>query len=183
LARQGYRAIGVDLSGEAVRQARERVEEEGLDAQFYVMNAESLDFDDASFDFVCGRAILHHLNIEVAYAEIARVLKPDGRALFVEPLCHNPLINLYRRMTPALRTPDERPLRLEDIRKARQSFGRVSATFWDLFTIAAVPLRQAPGFERVLRTLAAFDEFALRRTRLRKFAWKVVIELSEPRPA
>lgn len=176
LARLGYEAIGIDLSDEAIRQARGREP----DAEFRVMNAEALEFEDDSFDLVCGKAILHHLDLDAAYAEVARVLKPEGRAVFLEPLGHNPLINLYRRATPSLRTEDEQPFRIEDIGKARTHFGHVSATFWDLFTLAGVPFRSAPGFERLQRALASLDALALQRTRLRKFAWKVLIELRNP---
>lgn len=177
LARRSYLVTAIDLSVEAVNQAREFVGTEKLEAEIHVMNAESLEFDDAAFDLVCGRAILHHLDLETAYAEIARVLKPDGRAVFLEPLAHNPFISLYRRLTPSLRTPDEQPLRLDDIRKATEYFGHVRATFWDFFVLAAVPFR---GSDRLVAVLAELDRRALRRTRLRRFAWKAVIECSKP---
>jgi SAM-dependent methyltransferase len=179
LAGRGYQVTGIDLSGEAVRQARARLG--GLDADVVVMNAEQLDFDDDTFDVVCGKGILHHLDLDQAYSEVSRVLKPDGRAVFVEPLGHNPAINLYRSLTPRLRTVDERPLRLNDVRMAGRYFDRVSARFYDLFTLAAVPFRNTAGFDRLLGTLARLDERALKRTRLRRLAWKVVLELHSPR--
>jgi SAM-dependent methyltransferase len=180
LARRGYDVTAIDLSVEAVRQARELVVREGLEAEIHVMNAESLEFDDAGFDLVCGRAILHHLDLETAYAEIARVLKPDGRAVFLEPLAHNPFINLYRRLTPSLRTSDEHPLRLDDIWKATEYFGHVRATFWDFFVLAGVPFRMRRGSDRLVAGLAELDRRALRRTRFRRFAWKAVIECDQP---
>jgi SAM-dependent methyltransferase len=180
LARRGYHVTAIDLSVEAVRQARELVGREGLEAEIHIMNAESLEFDDASFDLVCGRAILHHLELETAYAEIARVLKPNGRAVFLEPLAHNPFINLYRSLTPSLRTRDEQPLRLDDIRQATEYFDQVRATYWDLFVLAAVPFRSKLGAARLVRRLAELDRRALRRTRLRRFAWKAVIECDKP---
>jgi hypothetical protein len=48
-------------------------------------------------------------DLSLACSEIARVLRPGGPAIFVEPLGHNPLINAYRKRTPALRTVDEHP--------------------------------------------------------------------------
>jgi SAM-dependent methyltransferase len=45
--------------------------------------AESLPFADASFDLVLGHAVLHHLpDLERAFAEFHRVLRPGGRILF-----------------------------------------------------------------------------------------------------
>lgn len=61
-----------------------------------VANGEALPYADNSFDLVFGNAIIHHLDYDRALAEIARVLKPGGKAAFCEPFAHNPLINLYR---------------------------------------------------------------------------------------
>ena len=72
--------------------------------RFQVMNAEVLEFPDASFDLVFGVAILHHLDLDTACAEFLRVLRPSGTAVFLEPLGHNPFINLVRWATPAART-------------------------------------------------------------------------------
>ena len=44
-----------------------------------------------SFDLVCRSGILHHLDIGRAMSEVGRVLRPNGHAVFIEPLGHNPL--------------------------------------------------------------------------------------------
>jgi ubiquinone/menaquinone biosynthesis C-methylase UbiE len=81
------------------------------------IDCESLCFDNDSFDLVIGRAILHHLDLSRALPEIHRVLKKNGRGLFIEPLGMNPLINLYRKLTPQNHTPDEHPLKNADFQK------------------------------------------------------------------
>jgi ubiquinone/menaquinone biosynthesis C-methylase UbiE len=46
-------------------------------------DAESLPFADASFDLVLGHAILHHIpDLDRAFAEFHRVLRPGGRMIF-----------------------------------------------------------------------------------------------------
>jgi SAM-dependent methyltransferase len=46
-------------------------------------DAESLPFADESFDLVIGHAVLHHLpDLERAFTEFRRVLRPGGRILF-----------------------------------------------------------------------------------------------------
>ncbi|MGH3050815.1 MAG: class I SAM-dependent methyltransferase, partial [Gaiellaceae bacterium] len=46
-------------------------------------DAESLPFRDASFDLVLGHAVLHHLpDLDRAFAEFRRVLRPGGCILF-----------------------------------------------------------------------------------------------------
>ena len=83
--------------------------------QFLLMDAHKLQFEDESFDFVFGAAILHHLNMVTALNEIHRVLKPNGKILFVEPLDMNPVGKIVRSLTKKARTVAEQPLRVCDM--------------------------------------------------------------------
>lgn len=100
-------AWAIDISEVAIEQGRQRLANTTSKAHLAVMNAEAMNFENNRFDVVCGKGILHHLDLKKAYSEIARVLKPDGMALFLEPLGHNPIINLYRKFTPQMRSDDE----------------------------------------------------------------------------
>ena len=43
-------------------------------------DAESLPYDDDTFDLVVGHAVIHHIpDVELAFSEMLRVLKPGGR--------------------------------------------------------------------------------------------------------
>ncbi|MCC7410760.1 MAG: methyltransferase domain-containing protein [Gammaproteobacteria bacterium] len=73
---------GVDLSPEMIRYAREHYP----DAELLVGDAESIQFDDDTFDVVLCSGMLHHLpRIEAAMREIRRVLKPGGLLIAREP--------------------------------------------------------------------------------------------------
>jgi SAM-dependent methyltransferase len=185
LADRGARSvIGIDISPVAVERGNERIRGDGYDSVSYrVMDAEDMDFEDDCFDLVCGGAILHHLDLSRAYSELSRVLTPSGSAIFVEPLGHNPLINLFRNRTPELRTADEHPLLMADLRYAEEFFGTVRARFFHLSGLVAVPLRGYSGFPRIVAALDAFDRELFRLVPpARKHAWQVVIELTRPRP-
>jgi ubiquinone/menaquinone biosynthesis C-methylase UbiE len=55
----------------------------GLDVEGRVADAESLPYDDCSFDLVVGHAVLHHIpDVETAIREVLRVLRPGGRFVF-----------------------------------------------------------------------------------------------------
>ncbi len=184
LADRGARSVvGIDISPVAVERGNERVRENGYDSVSYrVMDAEDMDFEDDSFDLVCGGAILHHLDLSRAYSELSRVLRPSGTAIFVEPLGHNPLINRFRNRTPELRTADEHPLLMPDLKFAEEFFGTVRARFFHLTGLAAVPFRGAPGFRRMVAALDASDRALFRLLPpTRKLAWQVAIELRQPR--
>jgi SAM-dependent methyltransferase len=180
VAARGGRACGIDISPTAIAMAEQGAAERGVAerTRFVVMNAEALDFPSASFDRVCGSGILHHLNLDVAYAEIRRVLRPGGYAVFLEPLGHNPLINWYRRRTPHLRTEDEHPLMRHDLDAASACFTRVDARFFDLAALAAVPLRRSHLFGAAQKVTAAVDRVLLAPySPLRHLAWVVVLQL------
>ena len=184
IARAGGSVVGIDISDVAIAQARARARAQHVDARFEVMDAERLAFPSSSFDLICGRAILHHLDLARASAELARVLRPGGEAIFWEPLGHNPFINLYRRSTPAMRTVDEHPLLIGDLRAFRQHFSGVQTQYFTLCPLLAVPFRSLPGFGPLNSALEAMDRVAFRfMPALGKFAWQVVIVLSGPTPA
>jgi ubiquinone/menaquinone biosynthesis C-methylase UbiE len=55
----------------------------GVEVETVRAEAESLPFADASFDLVFGHAILHHIpNLERAFSEFMRVLRPGGTLAF-----------------------------------------------------------------------------------------------------
>jgi len=91
LARVGVRTVSIDLSHEMLRRGRQRLAADGRlvfreDARFVTARGQALPFGDAVFDGVLCLNALHHLpSYTVALAEIHRVLKPGGRAVFSEP--------------------------------------------------------------------------------------------------
>ena len=182
LARLGARAVGVDLSTEGIRQAIARSKEEGLENKltFEVMNAEALTFPDNHFDLVCGSGILHHLDLEAACRELTRVLNPGGRAVFYEPLGHNLLINLYRKLTPKMRSDDEHPLLEKDLKTLAGYFHESRIHYFALFTLMAVPFRPLPGFKLLVRILERIDSLFLILPFVRRQAWLVVLQLERP---
>jgi SAM-dependent methyltransferase len=82
-------ATCTDISPGMVRTLAANAERLGLDVRALRADAESLPFQDQSFDLVLGHAVLHHLpDLERAFSEFHRVLKPGGRIVFAgEPSC------------------------------------------------------------------------------------------------
>ena len=62
----------------------------GIDVETVCSDAEKLPFPDDSFDLVFGHAILHHIpDLDAAFSEFRRVLRPGGRIAFCgEPSHH-----------------------------------------------------------------------------------------------
>jgi ubiquinone/menaquinone biosynthesis C-methylase UbiE len=133
LAAGAAAVVGIDISEKYVDEARQR-----CNAEFRVMDAHKLEFAEESFDFVVGKGILHHLDLKTALMEIKRVLKPGGRAMFLEPLADNPLLRLFRKLTPEARTVDEKPLGKSDLDFVTSQFESRSYHFGMLTAPVAV---------------------------------------------
>ncbi len=86
LADRGVDIIGIDANPNAPEIAgTERV---------VFMYAEDLEYEDSSFDVVVAVHSIEHIPaLEEALAEMARVLRPGGRAFFIYPA--EPIMGLY----------------------------------------------------------------------------------------
>lgn len=79
LAKMGHQVIGIDLTEEMIHYAHTFATMEAFDADFLVMDAEQLQFENESFDVVIARNVTWTLpHVEQAYQEWLRVLRPEG---------------------------------------------------------------------------------------------------------
>ena len=192
--KNGAIVTAVDISPKSIEHLINRAREEGVEPflSAYVMDAQSMTLDDSSFDVVIGNGILHHLpDLKESLIEIHRVLKPDGKAVFVEPLGMNPLLNLYRKMTPDMRTPDEQPLRMQELNTIKNIFPNASMQFFDLTTLLSKLLMAARLQSQAIKIqhkLIKLDNTLIRRKRrcrsngvtfLQKMSWNVLIVLKK----
>ncbi len=76
MAQKGLKATGVDLSPTKVRKARYIAQKLNIKCKFLVMNAENLEFEPNSFDWVlCSETLEHVLDDKRAINELLRVSK------------------------------------------------------------------------------------------------------------
>jgi SAM-dependent methyltransferase len=88
---QGARAYGIDISPPTVRQARVAFADAAL--RCAIADVRDLPFADASFDAIYSMGTIEHFDeTERAVGEIARVLKPGGRAIVGVPNRHDPFL-------------------------------------------------------------------------------------------
>ncbi len=185
LAKFGAMAYGIDIADEEVKTAARDAEKAGLAdrTNFQVMDAEKMTFEDNTFDLILCSGVLHHLDLDTAYPELARVLKPGGKILCLEALGYNPIIQLYRRVTPKLRTEWETDhiLTTAQVKQGYQFFDTIKVDYYYLFSIGAIPFRNSQIFEPVLRFGEILDSLVLKIPLVRKMAWQMIFELSNPK--
>lgn len=87
-SRIGVEVTGFDISDANIENCKKVFEkfEGNKKGNFLVSTAENLPFETHSFEIVAGIDILHHVDIPKAMLEIKRVLKPNGIAIFREPI-------------------------------------------------------------------------------------------------
>lgn len=100
------KVIAYDLSGsmlEVVAKASQEKQLKNIETAQGV--AESLPFDDNSFDFVFSRYSAHHWqDLGIALREVKRVLKPSGIAAFIDVVSpEQPLLDTYLQTVEVLR--------------------------------------------------------------------------------
>jgi SAM-dependent methyltransferase len=173
---------GINISSVAIEVAQEKAiaQKLGNKVDFQVMNAENLKFPDNSYDLICGSGILHHLDLNLATNSIVKTLKPNGKAIFIEPLGHNFLINLYRRWTPNIRSQDEHPLLAQDLKAIKSNFKQSKIHYFYLTSLVASLIAQKPGFKLLLSCCHWLDSILLKLPGIKQQAWMVLIELEQP---
>jgi len=135
-AAQGAHCVATDYSPGMVEVALKLAAANRVTVEGKVVNAMAIDFPDNTFDVVYASNLLHHIpDPHQTIREMHRVLKPGGKACFWDPLRHNPVINVYRRIATEVRTDDETPLDINIVNFVRSHFAQ---TRYDTFWIATL---------------------------------------------
>jgi SAM-dependent methyltransferase len=187
LLEHGATVTALDVSPGMIDVVRRRAERIAVAERLTAVAAplERSGLPDHGFDLVLGRFILHHVDVQAGAAELSRLLRPGGRAIFIENAGDNRLLAFARRRLagrwgiPRLGTDDEHPLTARDLDDLRGVFSRVTAHH-PVFEFLVIFDRQVLRFRspRASRVLRRFDDAVHRRApRLRRFSYRVIVEL------
>lgn len=166
---------GIDISEVSIDKAKDKAKQLKVDIDYKVDNCEKTIFSNNCFDLVYGAGILHHLQIEKCFDEIHRILKPGGRLTFIEPLGTNPLINLYRKLTPKSRSVDEHPFVEKDFKYINEKFNNVRIKYYGFCTLIFYPFYSSPEKSKLFKILTKIDQYLFKLKIFRLFAWSVLI--------
>lgn len=110
MASHGAKVTALDISGESANLIRKASFELGLTEKVEAITSDFLkaDFVPESFDFIIGKAFLHHLTgdlIERYLAKISELLRKDGEARFFEPAINSRFLDGLRWIIPVRGRP------------------------------------------------------------------------------
>ena len=184
-ATNGADCTGIDISPEGVANANDNAKKFEVEShcKFLEMDGENMTFDDNTYDLGVEYGALHHVDLDAALSELARVLKPKGKMMCVEAMRHNPLIHWYRHRTPHLRTEweVEHILGVESFDIMRKYFNGINVKYFHLTALALVPIRKTFLFPILLPVFNFIDKILLSNKFIGKYGWIMAIELSDPR--
>jgi ubiquinone/menaquinone biosynthesis C-methylase UbiE len=149
------RLTATDISPGMLQRLSTTAESLGLEAATVATEAESLPFEDESFDIVFGHAVLHHIpDLDRAFSEFRRVLRPGGAIAFCgEPSRYGDRLAAVPKRAGSLLAPAWRELigaRRRLVAETEQSNGHALEGEVDVHAFAPADLRRilgATGFE------------------------------------
>ncbi|MEM4336809.1 MAG: class I SAM-dependent methyltransferase [Candidatus Woesearchaeota archaeon] len=134
-AKKGANVIATDISQEMLSIVKNLAKLYKVNVKTFKCPSHKTPFPNDSFDIVYAANLLHHVNIEETLKEVKRILKKGGIFVSWDPLGHNPIINVYRKIAKEVRTPDEHPLKMGDLKIFKKYFCSVEyKTTW-FFTL------------------------------------------------
>lgn len=199
-ATRGAQVTATDISGAMLSQVEQLATRYGVAVETHKSTAEDLQLAGRQFDVVYVGNLLHHVDIDQTLRRLRDAVAPGGVLVSWDPVAYNPVINVYRRMASQVRTVDEHPFTLRDLRLFRKYF-RTVRTRWcwlttlSIFVLMYLAQRRNPNQERYWKSvlyegkkwrwlywpLAGLDRVLLAVFPfLRPLCWNVVVVARDP---
>ena len=193
-AKHGAVVTASDLSGGMLEIAKRLAEIHNVDLTVVQCRSDEIPFADETFDVVYAANTLHHVDLEATLCEARRVLKTGGHFVSWDPIAHNPFINIYRHYAVHVRTDDEHPIKMEQIKLVKKYFPQATfKTTW-LFTLLIFLkyflidrinpnkerywkkiLVEHKKIEKLYNRLEKIDQIVLQKFRfLQRYCWNIV---------
>ncbi len=139
MAKHGAAVTGFDLSEQDIAIAKKLAENNEVEIKLSSQRIEEMSYSDKHFDYAFGACILHHVDLPSACKEIDRILKPGGKAIFIENSARNLFLMVARKWVvgsfgiPKYGDDDEEhPLTNKDLKTLKEHFpGKVTVHYPD----------------------------------------------------
>lgn len=187
MALAGAQVTGIEVSAVALARAEALARRHGVELNLQQMPGEALLFEKDAFDGILCVSAYHHMDQERAAAEFARVLRPGGRLVMIDPFATNPPAWLYRHLGQFFSreaTHRETPLQVRDLRFLRAHFDKVEWRGMYLFSVGLIALERIwmnphplvyRFTEAAFKWVSPLDSAVLRLPGLQRIAWKIAI--------
>lgn len=134
-AKKGAIVTASDISLEMLNLSLRLAKKHNVNIETLKCQSDKIPVEDNSYDVIYAGNILHHVNLEDTIKEIHRILRGGGgQFVSMDPLVHNPAINIYRKLAKEVRTEDEHPIKMSELKLFKKYFNNVEYDCFWLFT-------------------------------------------------
>ncbi len=175
--------VGIDVSSKSIEIGNKIAQEKKLNAEYFVMDCEKMNFNDNYFDAIFDYGTFSSLDTQKALPEIIRVMKPNAAIFAIETFGHNPITNLKRwiNVLRGKRTKwaANHIMKKKDWDLISTKFQFSEFYYFGFFVIFLGPVaRFCPDF--ILKFFEAADKLFFSFKPLKKYAFKTVVVLKNP---
>ena len=181
LAKRGASVVGIDLLQFRLVEAQQRTAQHKVAdvVDFSIMDATQLAFPDNTFDFIISKSVLVFTEHSKTAQECKRVLKPSGKAIFIENMRNHPAVWLYRRFFLKY-SRELMYFSIRDIKEIGRGFEEMEHREFHLLSLCALFWQKCISvpvlFRWTLRFLKKIDAYLVRLIpMLKRFCWITAI--------
>lgn len=194
-ALKGASVTSSDLSSEMLVSTKKLADHHGVSVTTHLAASDGMELQPESFDVIYAGNLMHHVDIADTVVKIKKLLKKDGVLVTWDPLAYNPVINVYRKIATEVRTIDEHPFTIHDIKTFKRNFSNVETSYFWLTTLVVflimyfkqkknpneerfwkVVIDESENWEKLYKPLERIDKVLLKLfPPLRWLCWNVVI--------
>jgi 2-polyprenyl-3-methyl-5-hydroxy-6-metoxy-1,4-benzoquinol methylase len=194
-ALKGASVTSSDLSSEMLVNTKKLAEHHCVSVTTHLASSDRMELQPESFDIIYAGNLMHHVDIADTVVKIKKLLKKNGVLVTWDPLAYNPIINVYRKIATEVRTIDEHPFTVNDIKTFKRNFSTVETSYFWLTTLVIflmmyfkqkknpneerfwkVVVDESENWEKLYKPLEKIDKILLKLLPpLRLLCWNVVI--------
>ena len=178
----GRTLVATDISPSALRVARNRARDEGVELLVVCADAERTPFRAGTADLVTSAGVLYCLDFPTVAAEVRRLLRPGGAWVIVDSLDESPFYRLNRRLGYLRHRRTELAIRnvptTRTLRQLHRWFGSVDINYHGVLSFLIPFLRPLLGSARTARVVASADRVL---AIAKRWAFKVVVVARDTR--
>lgn len=176
----------IDISEKGIDLTKKKAKANGVDGlvKAEVRNCYKTEFQSQIFNAILGGGILHHLDLEAAGRELSRLLRPDGVAVFREPIRETRIMDVIKSVVlkianrkPSEVTEDEAPLTIKRLNILKSHFNIVKYKHFNVLASASQLFKSKKLETFLLIADYLFIKFI---PGFKILARTVIIELREP---
>lgn len=134
-AKLGARVVSIDISNGMLSTVKKLAEMHGVSVETKKAFSHNTGFENNTFDVVYTSNLLHHVDLDLTLKECHRILKRGGKFVSWDPLAHNPVINMYRKIADRIRTKNEHPIKINQLKYFCSYFSIVKVETTWFFTL------------------------------------------------